>query len=194
MRFVLLIPLVSFGCSPMMNVPDAGSEGCKDTSRSPANILENPHFECDSATPEWRALNGTIELVAGGRSGRALKITADSTGGRAVYTRPIAADAGMKKFCVSAWISGTAPFMKTQVLQTGGTMLRIEQADQLFPDFRKTPLGRGLELPNGDATKMELVFLVQTGRTDGQNAMPGDTMLIDDVDVWETTGNCGETR
>lgn len=191
---VLLFPLVLAACSPPMNVPDAGPGGCKDTSKSPANIVENWAFECDTTPSEWRALAGTVELVAGGRTGRAAKLTVDQTGARMLYTKDLAVDAGMRKFCVSAYISGTAPFMKTQVLQTGGTMLRIEQADQLFPDFRKTPLGRGLEVPNGNATKLQLLFEIQTNRTDGQSATPGQYMLVDDVDVWETMGNCGETR
>jgi hypothetical protein len=192
---LLLLLLLSLGCSPPMNVPDAGGpSGCKDTSKTPANLVENPAFECDTTPAEWRALKGTLELVVGGRSGRAAKLTVDQTGGSLLYTKDLAVDAGMKKFCVSAYISGTAPFMKTVVLQTGGTMLRIEQADQLFGDFRKTPLGRGLEVPNGNATKLQLLFEIQTNRTDGQSATPGQYMLVDDVDVWETMGNCGETR
>lgn len=193
--FVLLFPLVLLGCSPLMNVPDGGDAGaCKDTTKTPANLLENPGFECDSAPSDWRALEGTVEFVAGGRSGRAAKLTVDQSGARMLYTKDVAVDAGMKTFCVSAYISGTAPFMKTQMLQTGGTMQVIEQADQLFPDFRKTPLGRGLLVPNGNATKLQLLFQIQTRRTDGQSATPGQYMLVDDVDVWETTGNCSEAR
>lgn len=180
-----------------MEVPDAGT-GCLDTSKSPPNVVENPHFECESTTAQWRAIAGTLEFVTGGRSGKAAKVTMkDALGAKLAYSKPIATNAGMKTFCVTAYISGNVPFMKTQVFQTGGTGLVIEQADQVFSDFRKTPTDSlmkfGFDVPNGGADKLELVFMAQTNRSDGMGATVGQYLIVDDVDVWESTTRCGES-
>jgi hypothetical protein len=177
-------------------VPDAGGGGgCRDTGKTPANLLENPGFECDSTPAEWSAVYGTLELAAGGRSGRAAKVTANQAGGRMAYATDFAVDAGSKTFCFSAYISGTAPFMRMRVLRVlNGGVQEVAQSDQLFGDFRRTPLGQPLKVTNDNAPKLQLVFEVQTNRSDGMNAKPGDTLLIDDVDVWESAANCTETR
>lgn len=197
MRALLLLLTIScFACGSMTVVPDAGTPtGCRDTSKTPANLLENPHFECDTMPSEWSAIYGTLELAAGGRSGRAAKLTTTAAGGRLAYAKEFAVDAGMKTFCFSAYISGTAPFMRMRVLRVlNGGVQEVAQSDQLFGDFRRTPLGMPLKVGNENAPKLQLVFEVQTNRTDGMNAMPGDTMLVDDVDVWESASNCAETR
>ena len=187
--------LVLTGCGPMPGVPDAGGGGCHDTARTPANLLENPGFECDSTPAEWSGIYGTLELAAGGRSGRAAKVTVNQAGGRMAYAREFAVDAGTKTFCFSAFISGTAPFMRMRVLRVfNGSVQEVAQSDQLFGDFRRTPLGSPLKVANENAPKLQLVFEVQTNRADGMNAKPGDVMLIDDVDVWESATNCTETR
>lgn len=181
------------GCGPMTVTPDAGGGGCRDTGKTPANLLENPGFECDSMPAEWSGIYGTLELAAGGRSGRAAKVTVNAAGGRMAYAKDFAVDAGAKTFCFSAYISGTAPFMRMRVLRTG-PQTEVNQADQLFTDFRRTPLGHPLQVTNDNASKLQLVFEVQTNRSDGLNGKPGDVMLIDDVDVWESSANCTETR
>lgn len=176
----------------MMNVPDAGPGGCKDTSKTPANLLENWAFECDSTPSEWSAIYGTLELVSGGRSGRAAQITVNSAGGRLAHTRDVVVDGGTKSFCFSAYLKGTAPFMRMRVLRVmSGSVQEVAFSEQIFSDWRKIPT---LKVTNDNAPKLQLVFEVQTNRSDNMNAMPGQTMLIDDVDVWETTGNCTETR
>ena len=190
-----LAVLLLAACGPMPVVPDAGGGGCRDTSKTPANLLENPGFECDSTPSEWSAVYGTLELAAGGRSGRAAKVTTNQAGGRMAYTKDFAVDAGSKTFCFSAYISGTAPFMRMRVLRVlNGSVQEVAQSDQVFGDFRRTPLGQPLKVTNDNAPKLQLVFEVQTNRSDGMNAMPGDTLLIDDVDVWESSANCTETR
>lgn len=182
--------LLTFTCV----APDSGAPtGCRDTSKTPANLLENPGFECDTMPSEWSAIYGTLELVAGGRSGRAAKLTANAAGGRMAYAKDFAVDAGMKTF--SAYISGTAPFMRMRVLRVlNGGVQEVAQSDQLFGDFRRTPLGTALKVGNENAPKLQLVFEMQTNRSDGMNAVAGDTLLVDDVDVWESANNCGETR
>ena len=175
----------------MMNVPDAGPTGCKDTSKTPANIIENPAFECDSTPAEWNAVSGTLEFVSGGRTGRAAQLTVAATG-RFAYAKDVAVDAGNKTFCFSAYLKGTAPYMRMRVLRVmSGSVQEVAFSEQIFSDWRKIPT---LKVTNDNAPKLQLVFEVQTNRSDNLNAMPGQTLLIDDVDVWETTGNCTETR
>ena len=191
---LLLLAVVSTGCGQMMMTPDAGGgpAGCRDTSKTPANLLENAAFECDSSPSEWNAIYGTLEQAPGGRSGRAAKITVNQAGGRMAYSKDFAVDAGNKTFCFSAWLQGTAPFMRMRVLRVlSGSVQEVAFSEQVFSDWRKIPT---LKVTNDNAPKLQLVFEVQTNRGDGQNGMPGQTMLIDDVDVWESSGSCTETR
>lgn len=180
-------------CGPMTVVPDAGGGGaCRDTTKTPANLIENPGFECDSSPAEWSPIYGTLELAAGGRSGRAAKVTVNQAGGRFAYTKVFAPDAGTKTFCFSAWLQGTAPFMRLRVLRDfGGSVQEVAFSEQIFSDWRRIPT---LQVTNDNAPKLQLVFEVQTNRSDGQNAPAGSVMLIDDVDVWESSANCSETR
>jgi hypothetical protein len=193
---VALLGLVVVGltaCGPQMTGTDAGV-GCRDTTKSPANLLENPGFECGEATgnADWSAVFGTLELAAGGRTGRAAKLTVNAAGGRFAYAKTFAESPANKTYCFSAWLSGTAPFMRMRVLRDfGGSVQEVSFSDQIFPDFRKIPT---LKVTGDMAPKIQLVFEVQTNRPDGQNAMAGQTMLIDDVDVWESTSNCSEPR
>jgi hypothetical protein len=192
MRPVLCLAAAAalLSCSPAMTGTDAGA--CRGTSRTPPNLVENAEFECDSATPEWSAVFGTLELAAGGRTGRAAKVTVNQAGGRFAYAKLFAPEPGNKTFCFSAWLSGTAPFMRMRVLRDfGGSVQEVAFSDQVFSDFRRIPT---LKVTADNAPKLQLVFEVQTNRADGQNAMPGQTMLIDDVDVWESSANCTEMR
>lgn len=184
------LALCLVACGPTPSGTDGGA--CLDTSKSPSNLIENPGFECDSSPAEWGAIYGTLDLVAGGRSGRAAKVTVNAAGGRFAYSKEFAPNPGTKTFCFSAWLSGTAPFMRMRVLRDfGGNVQEVAFSDQIFSDFRKIPT---LKVTADNAPKLQLVFEVQTNRPDGQNGMNGQTMLIDDVDVWESTSNCTETR
>jgi hypothetical protein len=195
---VLLVTLgvVFLGCGPMTVVPDAGGNGmCRDTMKNPPNLLENPGFECDTSPAAWSQVYGTLALVPGGRSGRAAQVMVNAAGGRFAYAKDFAVDAGLKSFCFSAYVSGTAPFMRMRVLRVlNGSVTEVSQSDQVFGDFRRTPLGTPLKVGNENAPKLQLIFEAQTNRGDGLNAVAGDTLLIDDVDVWETSGTCGEAR
>jgi hypothetical protein len=82
--------------------------------------------------------------------------------------------------------------MRMRVLRDfNGSVQEVAFSEQIFSDFRKVPT---LKVTGENAPKLQLVFEVQTNRGDGQNAMAGQTMLIDDVDVWETSNNCMEAR
>ena len=195
MRALLLLSFVTLGfmgCGSPVVTPDAG--GCFDSPKTPTNLIENPAFECGDATmpAEWSGIYGTLELAPGGKSGRAAKVTVNAAGGRFAYTRLFAPTPGNKTYCFSAWLAGTAPFMRMRVLRDfNGSVQEVAFSEQVFSDFRKIPT---LKVTGDMAPKLQLVFEVQTNRTDGLNAMAGQTMLIDDVDVWESTANCTETR
>ena len=188
---ILLVSLA--GCGGPVGGTDAGVDaGCRDTSKTPSNLLENPGFECDESPAAWSGVYGTFELAAGGRSGRAGQVTVNQAGGRFAYTKTFAPDVGNKTYCFSAWLTGTAPFMRMRVLRDfGGSVQEVSFSEQIFPDWRRIPT---LKVTGDNAPKLQLVFEVQTNRTDGMNAMPGQTLRIDDVDVWESSSNCAETR
>lgn len=187
---LLILAALLTACGPATGTPDAGSGACLDTGKAPSNLIENPKFECDSM--DWSGIYGTLELASGGRTGRAAKVTVNQAGGRFAYAKEFAPTPGTKTFCFSAYLSGTAPFMRMRVLRDfNGSVQEVAFSEQIFSDFRKIPT---LKVTADNAPKLQLVFEVQTNRGDGQNAMPGQTMLIDDVDVWETTNNCMEAR
>ena len=190
---VLTLALLS-ACGPMTGMPDSGSGNCLDTSKSPSNVIENPGFECDTSPATWSGgVYGAFELVTGGHSGRAAQVTVkDALGARFSYAKEFAVDAGMKTFCVQAWAKGTAPFLKVRVLRSPMNTA-VEQSDQIAATWTKVPL-RPFAVTTDGAARLQLVFEIQTGRTDGQNGMVGQTLLIDDVDVWESSSNCAETR
>lgn len=198
MRALLFtLPLLAFSCGAPSPAPDGGSvdAGCRDLSKTPANLLENPSFECDSSPAEWSAVYGTLELAAPGRSGRAAKVTVNQAGGRFAYTKEFAPNPGTRSFCFTAWLSGTAPYMRMRVLRVdNGGVREITFSEKITSTWERFPPVNPLLVPSENASKLQLVFEVQTNRGDGLNGMPGDTMLIDDVDVWETSGTCAETR
>jgi hypothetical protein len=192
MRALLPCLVLLAACGPQTTTADGGA--CLDTLKTPSNLLENPGFDCGDASPvtAWSAVYGTLSAVAGGRTGRAAQVTVDASGGRMSYARTFAAEPGTKTYCFSAWLAGTAPFMRMRVLRDfGGSVQEVAFSDQIFSDFRRIPT---LKVTGDNAPKLLLVFEVQTNRPDGQNATPGQTMLIDDVDVWESASNCTESR
>lgn len=180
------------GCGPANPTADAGADPCKGAAKTPANLIDNPGFECDSG--EWGAVAGYGQFapVAGGRAGRAGQLTVEQLGGRLVYAKDFAPDAGSKTFCFTAWLKGTAPFMRLRVLREfPGNVQEVQFSEQIFSDWRRIP---PLKVEALNAPKLTLVFEVQTNRADGQSAQAGQTMLIDDVDVWESSASCAESR
>lgn len=187
---LLLAPALALvACGPVTPTPDAGMNLCTGAPRTPPTLVENASFECEGG---WSQVYGTLALVEGGRSGRAAQVTVNQAGGRFAAAKPFAENVGTKTYCVTAWLKGTAPFMRMRVLRDfNGSVQELAFSEQIFSDWRRIPT---LKVTGDNAPKLTLVFEVQTNRTDGQNAMPGQTMLIDDVDVWESSVNCTESR
>jgi hypothetical protein len=61
--------------------------------------------------------------------------------------------------------------------------------------WSRIPPTTALAIPFDNAQGLQLLFEAQQGRSDGMNAKVGDTLLIDDVDLWQSTsGKCDEAR
>lgn len=177
--------------------PDAGVDACAAPTKSPANLLTNPGFECGEATPSgWQAIYGTIERAAGeGRSGAAVKLTVGAAGGRFAYATPIVSDGAGKTYCAQAWVKGTAPVLRTVLLSSangGGTQQRF--AEPLDGEWQKTPPTNGLDLKVNAGESLQLFFEVDSVSGSQTAAKPGDVVYVDDVDVWVSSGRCDEAR
>jgi len=181
------------------NPGDAGG-GCTQAGKTPPNLVENYGFECGGDSPaEWTAVYGALEFPSGdAKSGaRAAKLTADAQGGRFAYAKDLVSNGGTATYCVTAWVKGSAPFMRLRVLRDdgGGGFTSFDFNSPVPRVWERVPPSITVKVPNENKPKLQLVFEVQTNRTDGQNAMPGDTLLVDDVDAWASpSGNCDEAR
>jgi hypothetical protein len=193
MRSVLFVltSLFCFACGPMNPTPDAGNNACNGAAKTPANLIENGSFECEGG---WRAVIGELAFVDGGRTGRAAQGTVGqglgSTTTRFATIKPVLENAGNKTYCVTAWLKGTVPFMRVRALRENPDTV-VEFSEQVFSDWRRIPT---LKFTGDNAARITIVFEAQSNRGDGQNAMLGQSMLIDDVDVWESSNNCMEPR
>lgn len=191
---VLVAAVVFCACSGSSG-DDAGS-GCKDTTKTPSNFIENPGFECGGSTPtEWSSVYGTLSFPSEGRSGRAAKVTmVDTSGARIAYNVDIT-NGGTSSYCFSAYVKGTTPFMRLRVFRDLGSS-NITSYDFSAPvttSWSRVPGKYGQKVPFANAQRLQLLFEAQTGRSDGLDAKVGDTLLVDDVDGWvSTSGNCDE--
>lgn len=195
-RASLLAALALVACGPPTNVtPDAGGgDACKDTAKMPPNLVSNFGFECGGASPaEWSPVYGSLELVTDTPHGgtRAAKLTmTDALGGRFAYA-PNLATGGTKTYCFNAWIRGTAPHMRLAVLRDDNT--RVDFSSPVPATWTLVKPSKPLDVANNSSPKLTFFFEMQTTRGDTMNAKVGDTLFVDDVDVYESvTGNCSD--
>jgi hypothetical protein len=192
-----------FACGSPSNGNDGGTDGgnsaCDGTALTPPNLIHNNGFECGGASPaEWGAVFGTLDFPSGGaHTGmRNARITAGSNGdARFAYNPDVIDDGGMAVLCGHAWVKGTTPFMKMRLLVVDGTNVNAFEVSspggadwiRVLPSVNLGPAA------NAGAQKVELEFESQVGRSDGMNSIAGDTLEIDDVDVWiSPNGQCHE--
>jgi len=181
------------------NGTDGGDTGnCLEPGKSPANIVQNYGFECGDGTGEWVPVYGDLTFPTGDAhtGNRSARLTATSSGGvRFAYKPDLVTNGGAATYCATVWAKGTVPYMRMVVLQDGGDMQRIEFNSPVTASWTRVPPSIALKAPNGNAQHLILTFEMQTNRGDGMNAKAGDTLDIDDVDVWQSAdGRCQETR
>lgn len=186
---LLGVLLLSCACGSTSMTTDAGGGSCVDTPKTPANLVKNSGFECGAASPsEWGAIFGTVTFPGGeGRTGRAAKLVADASGGRLAYQLDVVTAPSAKTYCARAWFRGTAPFMRVSLATAANV---FSSNEQVTSGWKQAQYARANALKDD---KVSLLVEMQLGRSDGQNAKPGDVLFVDDVDVWESaSGQCDE--
>ena len=178
---------------------DGGNSACDGPALDPPNLIHNNGFECGGANPaEWGPVFGTLDFPTGAaHSGmRNARVTAGSNGdARFAYNPDVADDAGTSMFCAHAWVKGTTPYMKMRLLViSGGNFVSNDfSAPGGGATWTRVPPSVNLNAPNNGAAQVQLEFESQTGRGDGMNSVAGDTLEVDDVDVWiSPDGSCHE--
>ncbi len=172
--------------------PDGGGSdaGCRP-SKTPAELVENPSFECGSATEatHWFAKFGTAEVVSDAHTGsRAVKLTVpDGVEASLVYELDVAKNLGTGTYCSTVWVKGTTKAMELVLRKvnpnedTSFAGVPSDKWERVPPNIINSTEGK-------DAQRMLLLINTRYGK-------PGETLLIDDVDVWVSpSGKCDEPR
>jgi hypothetical protein len=159
-----------------MPPPDGGST-CGG-QLTPANLLDDPSFECGGSA--WSAQQGTFEVVSEARTGsKAGQLTANATGGGQLgIATPIVAMTSGRAYCVSLWVKGTASDARFEVLPgMGGSAPAF--STPVTSSWVRAPMASNLkvQVPAGDALYLRARIL---------NGQAGQTLLIDDVDFYES--------
>lgn len=192
MRFALrALPALALfaACGPSNGTPDGGGGGsaCAPT-KNPPNLLVNPGFDCAGKETEWGAVYGDYALVSKGRSGNAGQVTVtNAIGGRFGPVNPVATASKATTYCATAWMKGTTPFAKLQLFtDTGGSVQQF--SSPIDAAWIRLPPSLVLTATAAAGAKVSVLFV-----TDRQQV--GDTLIVDDVDVWESaSGKCDESR
>ncbi len=188
MRFALpALALASLcACGPANGTPDAGSGTACAPAKSPPNLLANPGFDCTGKDTVWGGIYGDYALVPGGRGGSAGQVTVTgSLQGRFGAADVVATASKPTTYCASAYMKGTTPFARLQLLADG---LAQNFDSPIDGNWIRLPLSTNLSIAANTGAKLYLVF--ETSR-----ATAGNTLMVDDVDVWESAdGKCKESR
>ncbi len=184
MRIVLLslATLALLNCGQPMTTVDAG-DTCAGAAKTPANLLTNPGFECSRNPEQWV---GSFTFDVAAHSGlKSAKLVADSAGLVFLGIDQVAKPTAATTYCITAWAKGTAPAVKLSGLTSPTAMMF---SNPLSGDtWVRVPPTTALAVPvqANQGLALKIAFA---------NAAAGDTLFIDDVDVWESTTNCKETR
>lgn len=201
MRFFFLLSLAALwlGCGAGGS-PDGGGSGggaggdagsnCGAGAKTPRNLVPNPGFECGDLG--WAPQSGTLEAVSDARSGtKAVKLTASSTGaGVFAYATPIVTNAPADHYCATAWVKGTVGNAKLSILtnKNGVGTDTTFSSPVATTTWIRLPPSTVLAVPNASGMSLYVRLLLSQGSA-------GDTLLVDDVDVWESAdGKCNEPR
>ncbi len=168
---------------------DGGPEACRPVT-SPPQLVSNPSFECgtDTGATSWFARSGELSIVSDAHTGaRAVKMTVGSDGLQAVlaYELDVDTELGSKTYCATVWAKG--------MTKSDLVLRRFPGTDARFvgvpsATWKRIPPNLVLDA-TGDGAQRLLLFVTTL------DAKPGDSLLIDDVDVWvSSSGRCDENR
>lgn len=167
-----------------------GGSACTGAAKSPANLVPNDGFECGDMG--WSPQSGDLAAVADARTGsKAVKLTATAAGGKFASTRPFVTSTSGKTYCAVAYLKGTVGNAQLSVLEDkGGTVVdHTFSTPVASTSWLRTPPSTNLEVRAAAGSKLYVRFVMH------QSPAAGDTLLVDDVDVWESAdGLCKETR
>lgn len=171
------------GCDPSARASDAGCDGAV---KNPANLMRNGGFECD-LTQEWMGVNGTLTQVSEGVSegGYAAKVVSDASGtGGVGSTRAVVAATSGKVYCASAKVRGTVADVRLEVF--GSKLTSFASPLRSEASWVRLPPSTNLEIR--EPADQTLYVKVRA-----QGASAGQTLFVDDIDLWESTaGACHE--
>lgn len=171
---------------------DAGQNACLGTPKSPANVLSDPGFDCGTDT--WKAASsyGEFKIVEGGITGKAGQITFKGELGARFGALGVIADGQGKTWCAQAMVKGSAKVIDLLLVPSAGGQ-GVSFSAPLTSSWSKVRPSGGLDLVVPAGASADLLFRVQTS---GPNAAAvGDSVLVDDVDVWASaTGRCDDAR
>jgi hypothetical protein len=171
-----------------------GAGGCVP-AKTPPNLLANGSFECGAAGPEgFFAKDGELALATGDahQGSRSVKLTVPATGATDVTLAAsgnVATNLGNATYCGTAWVKGTVSDARLVLRRsTSGAVEDLTFTGPVTGTWARLPPNLVVKAPgaNGNA----LLLLVQS-----KNGKPGDTLFVDDVDVWvSASGACDEVR
>jgi hypothetical protein len=174
----------------------SGAAACTAV-KSPPNLVANSSFECGSPEPDaWFARDGALALVSSGakEGQRAVQLTVPASGATDVtlaYSPDVATGLGQSTYCATAWMKGTVPDARLILRRVKGSAIddfTFSAPIATEPGWVRLPPSLRLEAPGNGADR--LLLLAQS-----RNGQAGQTLLVDDVDVWiSTSGRCDETR
>ncbi len=167
---------------------------CKESNppAGPANLLDNPGFECGSPPNHWRAESGAVVTSesAGAKGGSRFARLSAPDGGAAPslwYDGDAVASPGTKTYCARAWMRGTASAGHLSVGRVGpGTIDYDKFSSPLTSTWTLVPPADygAMTVTTHDETKLLL-------RAHLQNPAPGSYVEVDDVQLWVSTdGGC----
>ncbi|MBL8953483.1 MAG: hypothetical protein JNK82_22095, partial [Myxococcaceae bacterium] len=163
---------------------DSGTP-CQGAAKTPPNLMKDPSFECGDG-PVWSAQMGDVDTAAEGRTGtKSVRGTASATGALSFGVSSVVTSTSGMPYCINLWLKGTATDARYEVLPSVGG-----QAYSFSPpvtgSWERAPLASNLKLPVAAGASLSLRVRIINGQ-------PGQTIFIDDIDLWESTsGNCDE--
>ncbi len=171
--------------------PDAGPPPPRDAGTCPFtpqwNFVVNAGFECAPSTP-WSVSSGVGTVIDAGHSGsNALKVVADSLGQALVGQDNVVNDTGGQVFCAQLWVRGTSPEMRLEVrVSPSGKGSAFSSPLGSDGGWVKVPPGAPMAVSSERGESLSVLAKTQA-------AAVGQTLIIDDVELWPSaSGRCDE--